>query len=394
MRVRDATSAAKLRVLAALPTPPPYSGPEMAAALLLASGLGPDVELIHVRTNAQTSNSTKGHVTGRSVARTVVAWIEAVASIARRRPHILYFYLSQNRTGFLRDLLFIATARCAGLAVVVQLHGANFSNFVLDASPPFRKLIRWSFRWIDDVVVLAERLKLQFAGLVPRDRLWVVPNAVSSDRPWAARCDSEGCTFLFMGHLSIAKGFVDLLRAVPAVLDAAPDARFEFAGEWLPEERNIHRDERRREVGSEQLAEAEFERLRSCYGNRVQRLGLVSGTMKAESLQRAHVFVLPSYSEGLPIAVLEAMEAGLPLVVTPVGALPEVLTPDEHALFVDPGDIRALANALLRMARDGDLRSRLGAANAQLVRERFTPVRVSTALRQCLETSAARRTRR
>ena len=47
MRVRDATTAAKLRVLAALPTPPPYSGPEMAAALHLASGLGPDVELIH-----------------------------------------------------------------------------------------------------------------------------------------------------------------------------------------------------------------------------------------------------------------------------------------------------------------------------------------------------------
>jgi len=386
----DNGDAIELRVLAALPTPPPYSGPETVAALLLRSGLGPGARLIHVRTNVQKSNASKGHVTGSSLARLAAAWVRALVAIARDRPHVLYLYLSQNWTGFLRDLIFIWTARCARLAVVVQIHGSNFSNFVLAASPFFRSLIRRSFRSIDDVVVLADRLKPQVAGLVPDDRVWVVPNAVSTGTPWRPRPDRATCTFFFMGHLSVAKGFADLLRAVPLVLEAEPDARFEFAGEWVVDDRNIHSDERQAPVGRHQRLAAECSDLCSRFGSRVRLLGLVSGAAKDEAFERADVFVLPSYSEGLPMAILEAMEACLPLVVTPVGALPEILTSNTHGVFVEPGDVNALVSALLQLARDTGLRGRMGVANARLVRERFTPACVSTALRQCLEASVAR----
>lgn len=380
---------AALRVLAALPTPPPYSGPEAVAALLLETGLGPDIELCHVRTNVHHSNADKGRVTPASLTRLAVALLKTVATIVQRRPQLLFIYLSQNQTGFLRDALFIAVARCARMGVVVQVHGANFANFRRAASWPLRRLIALAFRWIDDVVVLADRFRPQFDGLVASDHVWVVPNAVRENLAAVRQRDEAGCVFLFMGHLSPAKGFVDLVRAAPRVLEELPQARFEFAGEWLSEERNIHLDQWERPMASSD-GRASSAALASTYGSRARFLGVVSGAAKADALGRAQVFVLPSYSEGFPMAVLDAMAAGLPLVVTPVGALPELLTSD-HAVFVEPGDVDGLAAALIRVGQDRARRQVMGAANRALVNECFTPERAAESLARCVRASAARR---
>jgi glycosyltransferase involved in cell wall biosynthesis len=79
-----------------------------------------------------------------------------------------------------------------------------------------------------------------------------------------------------------------------------------------------------------------------------------------EILQRHNLFVLPSRYEGMPLALLEAMAAGLPCITTWAGAMPDVIRPEVDGLLVPAGDVRALAQALLRGAGDVDLRGRLG----------------------------------
>ena len=87
--------------------------------------------------------------------------------------------------------------------------------------------------------------------------------------------------------------------------------------------------------------------------------------------EEADIFILPSYFENFPIAVLEAMAAGLPLIVTPVGALPEVLNEGEHCLFIKAGDIDGLADRLKQLVAAPEQRAAMGAANAALFRQEF-----------------------
>ena len=95
---------------------------------------------------------------------------------------------------------------------------------------------------------------------------------------------------------------------------------------------------------------------------RVIVAGPAFGADKYRWLCGADIFVLPSYAEGLPISMLEAMAAGLPMIVTPVGGIPSVITHDVDGLLVPPGDRIALAAAINRLAQDAALRQRLGTA--------------------------------
>ena len=90
------------------------------------------------------------------------------------------------------------------------------------------------------------------------------------------------------------------------------------------------------------------------------------------ALGELDVVALPSWTEGLPLVVLEAMAAARPVVATPVGGTPEVVLDGETGLLVPPRDPRALAAALQRLVDDADLRRRLGEAGKRRAVERFS----------------------
>ncbi len=87
--------------------------------------------------------------------------------------------------------------------------------------------------------------------------------------------------------------------------------------------------------------------------------------------------VLPSWNEGLPLSVLEAMAAGVPVVTTRVGSLPEVVQPESTGLLIEPGDTTGLSGALARLLGDAELRNRLAQNGRRLVEERFSATRMA-----------------
>jgi len=90
-----------------------------------------------------------------------------------------------------------------------------------------------------------------------------------------------------------------------------------------------------------------------------------------ETFLNADIFVLPSYSEGFPVVVLEAMAGKLPIVTTPVGALPEVFDDGLNGFFIQPGDYRDLADKMIRLVTDSETRTRTGQYNFEYVSENF-----------------------
>jgi glycosyltransferase involved in cell wall biosynthesis len=92
----------------------------------------------------------------------------------------------------------------------------------------------------------------------------------------------------------------------------------------------------------------------------------------AAALAAADIFVLPSLFEGTPLTLIEAMWSGLPVVTTATAGMKDVVRHDENGLLVQPGSVESLAGGIDRLARDGDLRRRLGVAAHRAAVERYT----------------------
>jgi glycosyltransferase involved in cell wall biosynthesis len=227
------------------------------------------------------------------------------------------------------------------------------------------------------LIALSDGWRDYLLNLAPDLPVVVVPNPI--ERDMAALADrpreiADRCTVLFVGSLIRRKGILDALRAVPLVRDQAPDVEFVFAG-------GAELDGEREEI-------AQARRTAEAVGG-VHFPGIVTGQAKIDLFTRAGIFLLPSYNENLPIVVLEALAAGLPLVVTPVGALPEILTEGVNALFFEPGDVEGLAACVARLARDPALRARMGAANRDAFCRDYQPeavlARIEALYNQLLE---------
>ena len=107
-------------------------------------------------------------------------------------------------------------------------------------------------------------------------------------------------------------------------------------------------------------------------GGRVEFTGWLEAERARATLAAATIFVLPSFVEGMPMALLEAMALGLPVIATPVGGVPEIVTHQVDGLLVPPGDVDALAAAIARLMSEPALRERLGRAARETAAQRFS----------------------
>jgi glycosyltransferase involved in cell wall biosynthesis len=160
---------------------------------------------------------------------------------------------------------------------------------------------------------------------------------------------------LFLGHLYRDKGVHELLEAFAVLKPTRAELRLVMAGE-----------------GSE-ADELKLQTRRLGLEAAVEFPGWVGPDEKADLLARAACFVLPSYREGFPLSLLEAMVAGVPIVATAVGGVPDVVLHEQHALLIPPRDVAELASALGRMLDDADLAARLAAAAQQRALVKYTP---------------------
>jgi glycosyltransferase involved in cell wall biosynthesis len=210
----------------------------------------------------------------------------------------------------------------------------------------------------DGILVLSTEEAREYERFFPAGRYRVVANPYRS-RGWPLDTPvGDGRrTIIFAGRLVAEKGIFDLLASL-ALLRHAEDARLVVCGSG-PAEAEIR--ERTRALGLE---------------DRVVFAGYLAGRQLADAYRSADVFVLPSYSEGFPTAITEAMDAGLPIITTRIRGMADHLAEDENALFVPLRDPGALAAALDRILGDDGLRAGMSRANREKVHD-FAPPRVA-----------------
>ena len=166
---------------------------------------------------------------------------------------------------------------------------------------------------------------------------------------------------LLVGKLESRKGYPELLAAAAIVLREISSARFCFAGHGETEKADCLARQLEIEDSIELPGWVDRERLEDLY-------------------RRAAIVVLPSYGEGVPMSILEAMSHGIPVICTPVGGVPEWIEDGANGLLVQPGNVPALAEQIMRLLRDKDLAIKLGEAGRATVQQRCTLEQVSASL--------------
>jgi glycosyltransferase involved in cell wall biosynthesis len=270
------------------------------------------------------------------------------------------------RGSFWRKALFLALARAFGVPTVVHLHGSTFVEFYEQECGPLRQwLVRRTLERARAVIALSESWRAYLARIVPQARVVVVPNMVDAAAVRSA-IEASGARrapgrILFLGEIGRRKGVYDLVCAMAQVAAAHPRARLVAAGSGEIEAvRRLAR-----ELGVERSVELP---------------GWVAGDAKARLLAEAAIYVLPSYNENLPVSILEAMAAGLPVVSTRVGGIPDAVRHGTEGLLVLPGAGEDLAQCLLRLLEDPGLAARMGASGRRRVAAEFSPAVVVGAL--------------
>jgi glycosyltransferase involved in cell wall biosynthesis len=280
--------------------------------------------------------------------RDVAGFVELVQLLRRERPDILH--ASSSKAGVLGRL----AALVAGVPIrIFTVHGWAFTAHTGTAST----LYRWADRLARPLTTVTicvsenERAAGIRAGTCSAERTVVIRNAVSLDGRPPARRGNGRPRLVAVGRLKAPKDFVTLVRALALL----PPGSFEALIVGEGPDRSALESELRR-LGLE-------DRVRLA-GERHDVPGLLAA---------ADVFVLSSVSEGLPVSVLEAMAAELPVVASRVGGLPELVVDGETGLLVTPRDADALAAALDRLVADRALRRQLGAAGRAYAESRFDP---------------------
>lgn len=276
--------------------------------------------------------------TGYKLRVALAACWQVLSVSLRERPAVVHVHCASD-VSFYRKSVLLALARLCRRDTVFHLHGAEFQQFVHRHGPIGRWWIRRTLRKSSAVIALSESWATFLRGLEPAAAVRVVANSVrvpasvSTEREQPAR-------ILFLGRADVRKGIFELLAAVAQLAPAFPAIRLIIGGDGA----------------LEQVAKVAAE---LGISDRVEILGWIGSAQRQAELDQAAVFCLPSFDEGLPMAMLESMAAAKAVVVTPVGGIPEVIVDGVNGILVPPGDPAGLAAGLRRLFEDEALRRRV-----------------------------------
>ncbi len=340
--------------------PPPIAGQSLATVMLLDhfERVGLEHRVVDI--------SREFHTGLASRVRRAVSVLQLPARALRerrrlvQRPVVFYLQLGGGLASMLRDLPILELAHRIGSPIVAHVHGAAFRP-AFDAAPaPVRAAVRRAVGRVAHAVVLGESLRSLFDGLIEPNRISVIPNGVARDLERSAAAvppPSDGLTVLYLSNLMREKGYLEVLEAARISQKRALPHRFVLAGQHT-------------ETTSADPADV----IRRHDLENVRWLGPIDGQAKLDALAGAHALVLPTaMREGQPLAVLEAMHFGLPVVTSHSGGLRDLVEDGTHGIVVPPRDPHAMVAALEKLRLERGLWDRIARHNRAEARLKFTP---------------------
>lgn len=295
------------------------------------------------------------------LARFVTALCMLVWWVGVRRVEIVHVHAAAFNS-FWRKSIYLRVGALLGARTVLHWHSPRLSKFVTGSDGRKRRRIEAIFRGATRVVVASHASSAELVAMFPSLRPTVIHNPADERIGLVNEATLAGnYSVLFMAALLPEKGIFDLLDAFSTVHTVRPIARLIICG--------TGRDADVRDAVAQR-------KLQSV----VEMAGWVSGASRDLYFSSAAMFCLPSRADTFAMANLDAMMAGLPVVSTTHGGIPEVVQDGITGLLVAPGNVEALATAILTLLDNPRLRLQMGRAGYDVAHTKFAAERMIEAL--------------
>jgi glycosyltransferase involved in cell wall biosynthesis len=247
-----------------------------------------------------------------------------------------------SKTSFYRKSLLIILLKSCNIPILVHLHGASYHIFYRNSGALMQKYIKWIFSITDKTILLSDSWQEWYINAINTNQSSVIYNGVTDyyNNKSLALLKRQN-EILFLGRIGERKGIYDLLHAFQKVVKVIPDAILKIGGD-----------------GEVDKAKDLTSKLN--LSKNVEFLGWVNEEEKYKLLNNAKVYILPSYNEGLPMGLLEGMSAGLAVISTDVGGIPEVIENEKNGLLIKAGNKIQITNSLIKVLTNNQLLEELG----------------------------------
>jgi len=308
------------------------------------AGLNKKIKLKYVETMHDKNNIAK-------LCYFIQAWFFACFHL--RQYDIAHIHMSM-RASFYRKYLLALLCRIVGIPYIVHLHGSEFEAFYHKESGKIVKnMIRKTFEKAGLVIALSKSWEEAIVEMAPKAEVKVIYNSVKLHK----QVKGINHRLLFLGRIGERKGVFDLLRAVKELAKKYEDIHLYIGGD-----------------GEVERLSHEIKALD--IGKYVTYVGWVRGRKKEKLIQNCAIYVLPSYNEGLPMSVLEAMSFGRVAVTSKVGGLPELIDDSDNGYLVKPGDVAAICNCIDRLYLDVEKYEKVSDKGYKTIENQFNIDRV------------------
>lgn len=269
--------------------------------------------------------------------------------------HFLYYMLFKkieivhihgaSYASFWRKRVFIYMAILFKKKVVYHIHGGKFQLFAKNRNRTIQKTLLKC----NCIIALSNNWKAYFMENYKYSKVIVIKNVI--ENPHICKDNSSTFTLLFLGYISKNKGIFDLLEAIS-------------------QNKTSYENKLRLIIGGNgETNKIQDIITKNRLNNIVSFQGWVSGKKKIALLNMANAYILPSYNEGLPISILEAMSYALPIISTNVGGIPEIVKNEVNGFIIEPGDKSEINTSINTLMNNKSLREKMGAESAQIAKD-------------------------
>lgn len=293
-----------------------------------------------------------------------------IAAIIRYRPDVVHYPIT-SFWNMEKSLVFLAISKSLGCKTIGHLHGGNFPRFWDSISRLRKKNALRLFKRVDDIVVLSECWQDFVKREISPRHISVVHNVIDKnfeENVLQTACARDG-NMLFVGDLGKNKGVYDIIKAIHKIRKSLR-VKLELVG---PEGKKNDLEKIQTLVEKYEL------------DGYIEIRGPLYDADKIEAFNKASLFLLPSYAENFPLVILEAACAGLPIITTRVGAIPEFFEDERSVRFVEPGNIEQIAEAIIELLSNEKMRDALGKEARRVFVDKLARERILQSLDDCYQ---------
>ena len=311
------------------------------------SKLEEDFDLIYVESYKDGNKITK-------LLKAICGYIRFLKILLVDKPDIIHIHSSFGPS-FYRKIPFIYLSNWLNKPIINHIHGADFEEFYSMASNYKKKLIEKIYKKCSIIIALSHEWKEKLKLIVDEDYIEIIENYSILHEDAIKNKIKRPLNYkvLFLGEIGKRKGCYDIPKVIKSVLKRIPNVKFILAGSG--DETQIL------ELAKKHKVE-----------NYIELPGWIRGKDKDSLLRECDVFFLPSYNEGMPMSILDAMGYGLPIVSTNVGGIPKIVRENENGYCYNPGDIEGFANSIIDLLESLEINNIYSLASYNIVKNQYS----------------------